>query len=334
MRVPPGEVAGILRNPGSLAVVLLHGEDAGLVRQRAGQAARAILGDKDDPFRLSLLVREEHSRLADEARAISMTGGRRVVRVMDAGDALAPALSRFGEGPGEALVILEAGMLSARSKLRILVEKRRGWAAVACYPANPAAITEEIRSAAQAAGCSVAPEAAQSLVGVLPGDTAARGSEIQKLITFAGPGGIIDDEAVLACGADVAETSMTALFEAVMNGSVAATATLTQRVVDDGASGPGLIAAFGIHLQRLLKLRLLMDTGASAEAACERLQPPVYPRQAGLLIRQLRNWPAKQLMQVLAELRIADLACKRAGSRDATISTHLMLATARRAARG
>ena len=278
MRVAPGDIAGVLREPRSIAVLLLHGDDLGLARERASQAARAVLGDKDDPFRLSILSREEHGRILDEARAMSMTGGRRVVRVLDAGDALVPALSRLGETVDGALVILEGGALPARSKLRALVEKRRGWAAIACYPAGSSAVIAEIRAAVQAAGCKIASSTVETLAGLLPGDTAARGSEIQKLITFTGPDGAIDDDAILACGIDTAEISMNALFDAVLNGNADAASVLAQRAVDDGASGSGLIAAFGTYLQRLLKLRLLIDAGSNAEAACGMLQPPVYPR--------------------------------------------------------
>lgn len=314
-------------------MLLLHGDDLGLVRERAAQAARAVLGGIDDPFRLSILAREEHGRLLGEAQAMSMTGGRRVVRVMDASDALTPALSRLGDADDCALVILEGGALSPRSKLRSLVEKRRGWAAIACYPAGSSAVAGEIRAAVQAAGCTIAADTVHTLVGMLPGDTAARGSEIQKLITFAGPGGVIDDEAALACGPDAAETSMNALFDAVLSGSVEAASDLANRAVDDGASGSGLIAAFGTYLQRLLKLRLLIDAGSSAEAACGLLQPPAYPRQVGALVRQVRGWSSTQLLQLLVDLKSADQSCKRAGSRDATIGSYLMLVTARRAAR-
>jgi DNA polymerase-3 subunit delta len=77
--------AAVLADPGPFRAVLLHGDDAGLVRERAEALVRAVLGGAmDDPFRLAELNRDEAAKpgaLAGEAAALAMTGGRRVVRV-------------------------------------------------------------------------------------------------------------------------------------------------------------------------------------------------------------------------------------------------------------
>ncbi len=333
MRVAPAQIAGLLRDPARVSLLLLFGEDAGLVRARAAQAARAVLGTEADPFRLSVLAREEHARVVDEARSLSLVGGRRVVRVMDAADALAVPLAKLADGDLSSLVILEAGALTAKSKLRALAEKRADWAAIECRTASPAMVAGEVRAALQAGACTATEGAIQALSAALPGDTAARAAELDKLLSYAGPGGVVDEEAVLACCVDTTEVSFAALFDAALGGDLEATATLAQRAVDDGATGPGIIAAFGYPVQRLLKLRALVDEGIGAEAACGMLMPPVYPRQAAALMRQLRAWSWDGLLQLSADLRMADLACKRAGARDDTIGSYLLLLTARRAAR-
>jgi DNA polymerase-3 subunit delta len=58
-------------------VILLHGEDTGLIRERALQATHRLAGTLDDPFRIALLDRETHNRLEEEATALSLMGGRR-----------------------------------------------------------------------------------------------------------------------------------------------------------------------------------------------------------------------------------------------------------------
>ena len=58
-----------------------------------------VCPDLQDPFRVADLsaatLAADPARLADEAAQISLMGGRRVVRVRDAGDALAPLFGRF-----------------------------------------------------------------------------------------------------------------------------------------------------------------------------------------------------------------------------------------------
>ena len=129
-KTPPGP---------ELRAVLVYGPDAGLVAERAKALAAGAAGDLDDPFRLIQLGAEQlagdPARLADEAAALSFSGGRRVVWVRGAGDGLAGACKDFvAERPGEALVVLEAGDLPARSALRKLFESAGpGVAALPCY---------------------------------------------------------------------------------------------------------------------------------------------------------------------------------------------------------
>ena len=106
MKLDARRIPAFLRDPGPARIVLLHGEDEGLIRQRADALTQAVIGGRDDPFRVAWLAREDHARLAEEASAIAMLGGRRVVRVRDAADALAGPLEQARPAPGDSLVVL------------------------------------------------------------------------------------------------------------------------------------------------------------------------------------------------------------------------------------
>ena len=107
MRLPPARIAGFLQRPDpEIRSVLLYGPDEGLVRERAEAVARSVCPDLRDPFRVADLtagvLAADPARLADEAAQLSLTGGRRVVRVRGAGDALAKLFAAFLEStPGE-----------------------------------------------------------------------------------------------------------------------------------------------------------------------------------------------------------------------------------------
>ena len=100
MKLAAARVAAFLRRPDpEIRAVLFYGPDAGLVRERADAVARTVCPDLRDPFRVAELtaaaLAADPARLADEAAQISLMGGRRVVRVREAGDALAPLCGRF-----------------------------------------------------------------------------------------------------------------------------------------------------------------------------------------------------------------------------------------------
>ena len=70
MKLAPQRVAAFLRDPGSCRVVLLYGDDAGLIRDRAATLVRGAAGSLDDPFRVAELNRDGLARLADEAHVL------------------------------------------------------------------------------------------------------------------------------------------------------------------------------------------------------------------------------------------------------------------------
>jgi DNA polymerase-3 subunit delta len=333
LKIAAAQFGGVLRDTQGYAGILLHGDDPGLVRERALSVARAVVASVDDPFLTCVLLKEEHGRLFEEARSLSMVGGRRVVRVVDVGDALAAVAGRLTNAADGALVILEAAALNARSKLRLMAEKAAAWASIACYPETGAALTSEIRRAAGAAGLSITDDALAFLTRELGSDTGTRRSELEKLFLFAAGEKQINLDVATACCARVTEASVDSLLAAVMAGDVSGTAHLLQQVVDEGATGPGLVVMLSGRAQRLLKVRLEMQNGRSAEEAVRSLLPPVFFRDVGRFVREAQSWPEEALRGLLADARSADMACKRAGSRDGTIASQLYLAASRRALR-
>ncbi len=125
MKIKPAQIASFLRQPDSaVRAILVYGPDGGLVRERTEILARNVLGeDLSDPFRCTALYGEtlanDPARLADEAAALSLIGGSRVVFIRKAVDSLTPVFKSFFSDPvGESLILVEAEELSARSSLR------------------------------------------------------------------------------------------------------------------------------------------------------------------------------------------------------------------------
>ena len=152
MKVMPARVQAFLRDPGAVRVVLLYGEDAGMIRDRAETLVRAIAGSLDDPFLIVELARDQMRDLPNEAASMALTGGRRVVRIRDVTDAAADSVRSVLKSDAPALVVLEGGSLPSRSKLRTLLETAPDGTAIGCYPEEGRALEETIRVTLQEAG--------------------------------------------------------------------------------------------------------------------------------------------------------------------------------------
>ncbi|MEO8714784.1 MAG: DNA polymerase III subunit delta [Acetobacteraceae bacterium] len=332
MKLDARRLAAFLRDPGAARVVLLHGEDVGMVRDRAEALTRLVAGTLDDPFRIAELTREQADQIASEAASLPMTGGRRVVRVRDANESVREAVEAVLKGGAPALVVLEAGSLPATSRLRKAVEAAPDGAAIACYPEEGRALEDTIRAALTDAGVGAEPEALAWLSTHLGADRAATRQEVEKLALYAGKGGLVDMEAATACVGDLAGLSLDDALFAATRGDVATADRALELAMAEGGSTVGVLRMALLHMQRLHRARLGVDRGLSPAEATKAARPPVFFRRVGAFARSLELWPEAALMAAMIGLADAERACKRTGAPDHAICRNAVLALARRAA--
>jgi DNA polymerase-3 subunit delta len=332
LKLSPQRIAAFLRDPGNCRVVLLYGEDHGLVRDRAGALTRSVAGATDDPFLVAELGRDELRRLPDEAASLPLTGGRRVVRVREATDAAVAPVAELLKGQSPALVILEAPGLAARSRLRSLVEGASDGAAIACYPEEGRALAETVRGVLTEADVSIDPDALAWIGDQLGADRVSTRSESEKLALYAGPGGRIDLEAAMACVGDLAGLSLDDALFAATEGDVARADRALELAMAEGGTAVGVVRAGLLHLQRLHRARLAVDEGQSGADAVKNARPPVFFRRIGAFSRALDFWGSESLMSAMAGLAETERACKRTGAPDLVLARNAILALARRAA--
>lgn len=177
MKLPAQRVGGFLKSPDrACRAALIYGPDAGLVRERADRISSAICPDLGDPFRVvdldSDALGNDAARLNDEAASLSLTGGRRLVRVREADDRMGAIFDRFFKAPppGDVFVVVEAGDLGPRSSLRRAFESAKEAAAIACYLDGPREIAELAREELGARNIKIDAAALQYLAAHLGGD--------------------------------------------------------------------------------------------------------------------------------------------------------------------
>ena len=332
MKLDARRLPAFLRDPGPVRAVLLHGDDEGTVRHLAGQLTLAVAGAKDDPFRVAWLSREDHPRLAEEASAISMMGGRRVIRVRDAGDALAAPVKALLDRPGDSLVVLEAGALPGKSKLRALLEAAANGAALACYPEEGKGLRDAVEGGLQAAGLRLDRDALEWLLERVGADRGATRGEVEKLILYAGGERTLGLEGVRACVGDQAAVSFDDAVFAATLGDVAGADLAMERTLAEGMAPVAVVRGVLSHLGRLHLARGHMAAGLSAGDAARALRPPVFFKRAEDFGRSLQLWDAGRLVQAMEEARRVELACKQTGAPDALLVRRLLLGLARGAA--
>jgi DNA polymerase-3 subunit delta len=87
-------------------VILIYGPEPGLMKERSAIIGRTIVADLNDPFNAVTLSAEaliaDPARLMDEAAAMSMMGGARLIRIEDARRYAFPSPQRLFAKPQHA----------------------------------------------------------------------------------------------------------------------------------------------------------------------------------------------------------------------------------------
>jgi DNA polymerase III subunit delta len=333
VKLPPARVAAFLRDPGGCRVVLLYGDDAGMIRERAEALVRAVAGSLDDPFLVTDLTREEVRRLPDEAAGLSLIGGRRVVRMRDVTDAATDPVQVLLKSPAPALVVLEGPALATRSRLRTILEAAADGVAIGCYPEEGRALEDTIRETLRVNGAGIEPDALSWLTQQLGADRVSTRAELEKLALYAGAGQRVDLQAAMICVGDLAGLSLDDALFAATTGDVTTADRALEAAVGEGAAPVQILRAALGHLQRLHRARLAMDEqGLSAAEAVKALRPPVFYQKVGAFSRSLGLWPAATLIAAMNGLAEAERGCKRTGWPDHVLCRNAVLTLARRAA--
>ncbi len=313
--------------------VLLYGSDEGLIHQYATLIVKEMCGSGDNLFQLSTLSREQHVRLSEESAARSLIGGRRVVRVADAGDALLAQLRRLAALPKAAFIILEGPNLAGRSKLKGFAELASNWAAIPCYPTSGVALQEEVKRAMRADKINISDEVIQQILLRLSDDCLLRRADLETLVLYAGVECALTIAAIRDCFSLSLDSTLDDAFQAATMGDAWATDKAIANLLINSISGPSILAGFTYYLIRVARARQLVEDGMTIDATMRALSPPIFFQRQAAFAEGLRLWTTADLLSVLRQVRGADVACKKGGSADVTIAVQTLTCFAQEAER-
>lgn len=336
MKLPPARTNAFLEKPDAgTRIILLYGPDTGLVRERAEGLAKKTVPDLQDPFRVALLtgssIAEDPARLIDEMASQSLGGGRRLIRVQHAVESVAaPLTTLISDLPlSDSLLLIEAGDLDKRSKLRSVCENADETAvAIPCYVEEGVAKQRIVADILQSEGLRASRDVLAFLCDVLPPDRMAMRSELEKLAIYAKGKTALVMEDVLAVVQDAGAAELDDLVFAVGLGDTKKTRVLIDRLFEEQTSTVAVLRAAQRHFLRLQWARGQMEKGASAGEAVKRLQPPVFWKYTDSMAAQLSRWSAVKISRALERLYDAEAAVKRTGTPDTTLTAQVMLGLA------
>jgi DNA polymerase-3 subunit delta len=300
--------AYLLRLPSGVAMFLLHGPEDDLASERARQLVLKLVDDVADPFRVVRLsadtLAKDPGRLADEASAISMFGGRRVVWIEAGGRDLTELIGAVAESlPAETSLVVEADNLRKGSPLRTLFETRPNAASIECYPSGPADLAQFVDSAAREASVRLEGEARDHLVALLAADPGAARGEIAKLMLFAASAGVLSAADVDALASGGGASPVDSLVDFALSGELSALERAAMHTLSDSAEAALVATRLAARVALLIEIR-------QGRGEPERLQRLPYAVRRAVLM-QANAWAPETLARRLPALLNLLIAARR-----------------------
>lgn len=340
------EVDRFLKSPDAgVRAAVIHGKDRSGVAERAEILCRTITPDLNDPFNVTLLtdsdIDGDEARLEEALTALSMIGGRRLVRVRLGAEKasvdkmLAAALKIHADGGfnPDAMLVVEAGALGRDSALRKAAEASSGAVGIACYEDETGDVARMTREALAVDKVGLTGDALDRFVARLPRERGLMRQEIERLALYIGPGSgrTLDvEELETHLGVEPDASLQDAALQAFGGRPTPAQSGL-RRAFAEGESAVMAVRQASLHLGKLRRINVLQSSGAGAKEAAK--AAGVFWKQEAEMLRQARAWRLDALDAVQDSVNVADVASKSTGLPDQLIAERLLLEIAARARR-
>lgn len=330
MKISVNKIEQFIKSPDSnVQFALIYGPDLGLVSERAKNLAENIVEDVNDPFNVVEIngdqLKENPVQLAEEFAAISMMGGRRLIKIRDAGTTVSADVKEIIKTAiGDSFVILSAGDLTPKSSLRAFFEKEKNTAAIPCYKDDDRTLQTVIADKLRSYNMSSEPDVVRYLVYHLKGNRMVIMQELEKLVVYMGDNNHITLEDVENCVAEASESTLDMLINAIADGSSAAFDHLLHKMLSEGIYPIQIIRSLLQYFTKLYYVRSIIAQGQDAGSAIAKLRPPMFFKQVPIFKRHLNIWSEVKLKKILSLLRKIEIECKTTGNNPNVITSQFL----------
>jgi DNA polymerase-3 subunit delta len=292
-----------LERPDSkLRFYLFHGPDEGQSRALAARLLDALGATKS--VVAAGAVKSGAVSLVDEASAIGLFGGTRLIWVEPAGDDIAEAVAALLDGPDpESVVAAIAGQLRKSSALLKVAEASPRALAFASYVPEGEDAERMVIDLARRLGLKASQSVAARLADECANDQAVIARELDKLALYldASPNSPrdLDHDAIDAVGAGSRGDAMR-LADLALLGELGELGALMDKLRTDGWDAIPVIRSLQRRVLMLAPMRARVERGERPDVVMTSLGKALFFKDKSNVGRMLRTWSAAELATIAA----------------------------------
>ncbi len=276
---------------------LFHGHDESQSRALGARLCEALGASR--VLLSTATIKSDPASLADEAGAMNLFGGVRVVWIEPATKDIEQGVIALLEGPAtESPVVAIAGSLPKTSALLKLAEGSAQALAFASYVPEGRDAERMVIDVGRRYGLKIAPAVAARVADAGANDQAIVAQELQKLALFidASPHSPkeLDHEAIDAVGADNGGDFLR-LADLALSGNVARLAEELARLPAAGAEAIPVVRSLQRRLLMLAPARARVERGERPDAVMASIGRALFWKDKDAVGAMLGKWPADDL---------------------------------------
>ncbi len=324
----------LIASSASLPTILLFfGPDSGLVSERAKKSALRTGIPLDDPFAVVHLnasdIQADPGRLADEANAIGLFGGGRLVWIKGVANEkqLLDGIGFLAENPPQATqIIIEAGDLRKNAALRKLAASQKSITSFPCYADDPRALNALLDEVLGQHQLRISPGARAHLLAQLGGDRRASRNEIEKLALYCLNENVIEDHHIDEIIGDASSISVDDAVNAVFMGDRSKLLHAFKKIV--ASKTPVFMVLQGVlkQFQMLDTLKAEMEeSGQSPSAVVTRQAKGLHFSKKPIVERALAVWSQTAMEREMGRLQSAILQSRQHATIEESVAFQLLL---------
>jgi DNA polymerase-3 subunit delta len=280
---------------------LFHGPDSA---QSRGLGARLVEALTASRFLISAAaIKSDPAALADEAAAMNLFGGTRVVWIEPAGDEIAAGVEALFEAVTvESPVIAIAGALRRSSALLKLAETSSHGLSFAAYAPEGGDAERMAADIGRRFGLKLSSPIAARIAAACGNDQAIVTRELEKLALFvdASPHAPkeLDHDSVDAVGAESVDGDSLRLADLALSGNLRGLAEELARLPSGGSEAIPVVRSLQRRLLMLAPARARVECGESPDAVMTSLGKTLFWKDKPMVGKMLSQWDAERLARV------------------------------------
>lgn len=317
---------------------LLYGPDEAGSRALSDRLAAAMGAEAERIDLTSGQLKADPARLADEAAAISLFGGKRWIRLEPATDDALEAVQALLEAPAAGNPVAAiGGALRKDSKLvKLVAASKAALSHQSWVPEGRNAATLAV-DVGRELGLQIRNDVANRVASACNADRALITRELEKMALYldAAPDRPkpLENDALDALGAAMEEGDLSRLSNAVFSGNPGEADAELARLANEGIEDIPVLRALARRALQLAQLRAQMAEGESIDRVMETAGKAIFWKEKPVIQGQLQRWTPDGLATAITRLAEAERQVKAPGYVGGALVEEEVLAISRFAAR-